>query len=64
MIIIIIIITITITITIPITITTKVIWAFWRVGRFPEAYTLFVRIFSDGRHPEHGNQSRFGCTCT
>mmetsp|Transcript_48043 Transcript_48043/g.135739 ORF Transcript_48043/g.135739 Transcript_48043/m.135739 type:complete len:963 (+) Transcript_48043:131-3019(+) len=31
-----------------------VIWAFWRMGRFHDAWTLFVRTLSDGRHPEHG----------
>jgi len=31
-----------------------VIWALWRVGRFHDAWTLFVRTLSDGRHPEHG----------
>lgn len=31
-----------------------VIWAFWRTGRFHDAWTLFVRTLSDGRHPEHG----------
>merc|ERR550532_617035 len=31
-----------------------VIWALWRTGRFHDAWTLFVRTLSDGRHPEHG----------
>lgn len=31
-----------------------VIWALWRVGRFHDAWTLYVRTLSDGRHPEHG----------
>eukprot|EP00927_Polykrikos_kofoidii_P031259 TRINITY_DN26908_c0_g1_i1.p1 TRINITY_DN26908_c0_g1~~TRINITY_DN26908_c0_g1_i1.p1 ORF type:complete len:980 (+),score=206.02 TRINITY_DN26908_c0_g1_i1:74-3013(+) len=31
-----------------------VIWAFWRVNRFHDAWTLYVRTLSDGRHPEHG----------
>jgi hypothetical protein len=31
-----------------------VIWAFWRMGRFHDAWTLYVRTLSDGRHPEHG----------
>lgn len=32
----------------------QVIWAFWRIGRFQDAWTLYVRTLSDGRHPEHG----------
>eukprot|EP00445_Apocalathium_hangoei_P015348 CAMPEP_0203877280 /NCGR_PEP_ID=MMETSP0359-20131031/21896_1 /ASSEMBLY_ACC=CAM_ASM_000338 /TAXON_ID=268821 /ORGANISM="Scrippsiella Hangoei, Strain SHTV-5" /LENGTH=942 /DNA_ID=CAMNT_0050796211 /DNA_START=34 /DNA_END=2859 /DNA_ORIENTATION=+ len=31
-----------------------VIWAFYSVGRFNDAWTLYVRTLSDGRHPEHG----------
>jgi len=31
-----------------------VIWALWRMGRFHDAWTLYVRTLSDGRHPEHG----------
>eukprot|EP00929_Paragymnodinium_shiwhaense_P092186 TRINITY_DN52061_c0_g1_i1.p1 TRINITY_DN52061_c0_g1~~TRINITY_DN52061_c0_g1_i1.p1 ORF type:complete len:963 (+),score=176.68 TRINITY_DN52061_c0_g1_i1:124-3012(+) len=30
------------------------IWAYWKVGRFHDAWTLYVRTLSDGRHPEHG----------
>eukprot|EP00928_Gymnodinium_smaydae_P030781 TRINITY_DN22788_c0_g7_i1.p1 TRINITY_DN22788_c0_g7~~TRINITY_DN22788_c0_g7_i1.p1 ORF type:complete len:992 (+),score=211.28 TRINITY_DN22788_c0_g7_i1:60-2978(+) len=33
-----------------------VIWALWSLGRFHDAWTLFVRTLSDGRHPEHGKQ--------
>ncbi|CAE8662844.1 unnamed protein product, partial [Polarella glacialis] len=32
------------------------IWALWRVGRFLDAWTLYVRTLSDGRHPEHGKK--------
>mmetsp|Transcript_28164 Transcript_28164/g.50840 ORF Transcript_28164/g.50840 Transcript_28164/m.50840 type:complete len:971 (-) Transcript_28164:50-2962(-) len=32
----------------------QVVWSLWRVGRFHDAWTLFVRVLSDGRHPEHG----------
>lgn len=31
-----------------------VIWALWRMGRFSDAWTLYMRTLSDGRHPEHG----------
>lgn len=31
-----------------------VIWALWRMNRFHDAWTLYVRTLSDGRHPEHG----------
>eukprot|EP00403_Amphidinium_massartii_P012322 CAMPEP_0178409162 /NCGR_PEP_ID=MMETSP0689_2-20121128/20320_1 /TAXON_ID=160604 /ORGANISM="Amphidinium massartii, Strain CS-259" /LENGTH=962 /DNA_ID=CAMNT_0020030295 /DNA_START=43 /DNA_END=2931 /DNA_ORIENTATION=+ len=31
-----------------------VIWALWRIDRFHDAWTLYVRTLSDGRHPEHG----------
>lgn len=33
-----------------------VIWAFWRINRFHDAWTLYVRTLSDGRHPEHGKK--------
>lgn len=32
----------------------QVVWSLWRVGRFHDAWTLYVRTLSDGRHPEHG----------
>lgn len=32
----------------------QVVWSLWRMGRFHDAWTLFVRTLSDGRHPEHG----------
>jgi len=31
-----------------------VIWGLWRINRFHDAWTLYVRTLSDGRHPEHG----------
>eukprot|EP00913_Durusdinium_trenchii_P006746 g6342.t1 len=32
----------------------QVVWSLWRMGRFHDAWILFVRTLSDGRHPEHG----------
>eukprot|EP00930_Biecheleria_cincta_P028774 TRINITY_DN20056_c0_g1_i3.p1 TRINITY_DN20056_c0_g1~~TRINITY_DN20056_c0_g1_i3.p1 ORF type:complete len:917 (+),score=146.43 TRINITY_DN20056_c0_g1_i3:83-2833(+) len=32
----------------------QVVWSLWRMGRFHDAWTLYVRTLSDGRHPEHG----------
>eukprot|EP00434_Breviolum_minutum_P006439 symbB.v1.2.005684.t1/scaffold334.1/size226555/7 len=32
----------------------QVVWSLWRMGRFHDAWVLFVRTLSDGRHPEHG----------
>jgi len=31
-----------------------VVWALWRQGRFHDAWTLYVRVLSDGRHPAIG----------
>jgi len=30
------------------------VWALWRAGRFHDAWTLYIRTLSDGRHPALG----------